>query len=270
MTSTILRPFKSGTKFSYREAGQGEPIVLIHGVGMQSEAWLPQIDALSKAYRVIALDMPGHGQSDPLPVGATLQDFVAWLAKVVDTLDLPQINLAGHSMGALISGGYAATHPDRVLRVALLNGVFCRSPEARAAVEGRAAELRAGKVDLETPLTRWFGESDADQAARTLVAEWLGSVDVSGYSIAYTAFSRGDRTYADLFKNISCPFLALTGDGDPNSTAEMAHAMAAQVADGKAVVIEGERHMINLTVPDVVNGHLLEWLKRSVKKKELQ
>ncbi|WP_460275336.1 alpha/beta fold hydrolase [Celeribacter sp. ULVN23_4] len=270
MTSTIQQPFKSGARFAYREAGRGEPVLLIHGVGMQSEAWMPQIEALSKTHHVIAVDMPGHGQSDPLPVGSMLQDFVAWLDKVIRTLGLEKVNLAGHSMGALISGGYAATHPNHVLRVALLNGVYCRSPEARAAVEGRADEIRAGKIDLETPLTRWFADTEADKTARAQAAKWLSAVDISGYATAYTAFSRGDRTYAALFDNISCPFLALTGDGDPNSTPDMARAMAAAAQDGEAVVLEGQRHMVNLTVPDVVNRQLQDWLKRPVKSKELQ
>ena len=58
---------------AYHEAGSGEPVVLIHGVGMRLEAWAPQIKSLSGGHRVIAVDMPGHGGSAKLPVGSRTQ-----------------------------------------------------------------------------------------------------------------------------------------------------------------------------------------------------
>ncbi|OED45939.1 alpha/beta fold hydrolase [Leisingera sp. S232] len=242
------------------ENGQGAPVVLIHGVGMQAAAWGPQIEALCLTHQVIALDMPGHGGSAPLPGWADLPEYVAWLHEVLQALDLGPVSLAGHSMGALIAGGYAVSQPEDTARVALLNGVFRRSAEARAAVEARAAEIRAGSFDLETPLARWFGKGAADQHARAQVAKWLSGVNLEGYAAAYTAFAHGDSTYADGFSDIACPLLALTGDGDPNSTPAMARAMAETAPQGRAVVIEGHRHMVNLTAPAAVNAALRDWL----------
>ncbi|WP_323775449.1 alpha/beta fold hydrolase [Leisingera sp.] len=270
MTPTTLPLSEPYGTVTCQRAGQGDglraPVVLIHGVGMQSAAWAPQIEALSLTHKVIALDMPGHGGSVPLPEGAELPDYVDWLHAVLQALDLGPVSLAGHSMGALIAGGYAVCHAENVARVALLNGVFRRLPEARQAVEARAAEIRAGSFDLETPLTRWFGESAADQAARAQVAEWLSAVNLAGYAAAYTAFARGDSTYADGFGGIACPLLALTGGGDPNSTPDMAQRMADAAPQGRAVVIEGHRHMVNLTAPAEVNRALRDWLNASAEK----
>ncbi|MCB4457049.1 alpha/beta fold hydrolase [Leisingera sp. McT4-56] len=260
MTSATLQLSEPYGAVTCQRAGRGDPVVLIHGVGMQSAAWGPQIEALSLAHQVIALDMPGHGGSALLPEGAELPDYVAWLHAVLQALDLGPVSLAGHSMGALIAGGYAVCHPESVARVALLNGVFRRSAGARQAVEARAAEIRAGSFDLETPLARWFGDSPADQQARAQVGEWLSGVNLAGYAAAYTAFARGDSTYADGFAGIRCPLLALTGDGDPNSTPEMAQMMATAAQQGRAVVIEGHRHMVNLTAPAEVNAALRAWL----------
>ncbi|WP_406648553.1 alpha/beta hydrolase [Aliisedimentitalea scapharcae] len=261
MTSTILQLSEPFGRVAYRVAGQGAPVLLIHGVGMQSAAWGPQMDALSATHRVIALDMPGHGGSDPVAADADLPVFVAWLDAVLTALGLGPVNLAGHSMGAMIAGGYAACHPDKVARVALLNGVFCRSPEARQAVIARAEDIRKGRFDLQTPLKRWFGDSPIEQAALDKVAGWLSSVDNDGYATAYAAFAAGDSTYADRFSSIACPLLALTADGDPNSTPAMAHAMAEAAQNGRAVVLAGHRHMVNLTDPDAVTDALREWLE---------
>ncbi len=251
---------KSGT--AYAEQGAGEPLVLVHGVGMRLEAWAPQMAALGIHHRVIAVDMPGHGESRSLAGDAGLEAFVAWLGLFLDDLGLERVNVAGHSMGALIAGGAVATFGARIARVALLNGVYRRDAGASAAVVGRAREIRAGQVDVDGPLLRWFGENSKDSDAYRLTHRWLSSVDRAGYATAYAAFAGGDSTYADCWPSVGCPALFLTGTDDPNSTPAMARAMAEAAPAGYAVLIDGHRHMVNLTAPEEVNAILLEWLKK--------
>lgn len=257
MISRTLRLSDGGTA-RVLEAGAGEPLVLLHGVGLRAEAWGPQMGLPA---RVIAVDLPGHGDSSPLAEGARLPDYVAWAARLIEALGLGSVNLAGHSMGALIAAGLAVDRPDLVRRVALLNGVHRRSPEARAAVLGRAAEIAAGVGSIEAPLSRWF---TADQARlRDQVAGWLRAVSSLGYAMAYRAFADGDGIYAERLDEIRCPVLVLTADGDPNSTPEMTQAMA-RIAGGRAVVIKGHRHMVNLTAPEAVSAALSDWLAEEI------
>lgn len=251
---------KSARGAAYFEAGEGDALLLIHGVGMRLEAWAPQIERFSKTHRVIAVDMPGHGGSDRLPVGSSVTDFVAWLGRFLDDLNLGRTSIAGHSMGAMISGGAVASFPGRVARVAYLNGVYRRDPQAKAAVLARAEAIRAEGVDKEGPLARWFDDEPNNRRARELTRAWLEQVDPEGYAVAYTAFAGGDETYADCWPEVACPALFLTGSGDPNSTPEMARAMAAAAPKGWARIIEGHRHMVNLTAPEAVNAVLAEWL----------
>ncbi|WP_333814921.1 alpha/beta fold hydrolase [Tabrizicola sp.] len=257
MMSRILR-LSDGAAVRLLEAGQGAPLLLIHGVGLRAEAWAPQIAALSDGARVIAVDMPGHGESDALPGRPGLPDYVAWAARVVEGLGLGPVSVAGHSMGALIACGLAIDHPALVRRVALLNGVHRRSPEARAAVLARAEEIAAGKAGIDGPLARWFGPGD--EAVRDRVALWLREVPPEGYASAYRAFAEGDTIYAARMAEIRCPLLVLTGENDGNSTPAMTEAMAAMVPRGRAVVIEGHRHMVNQTAPDRVTAELKRWL----------
>ncbi|QGZ64759.1 alpha/beta fold hydrolase [Paraburkholderia acidisoli] len=259
MTSTTL-PLSNNRVAHYVEQGHGEPLVLIHGVGMQAGAWYPQMSELSRDFRVIAVDMPGHGASTALDANAGLQQFVAWAIEFIEALNAGPVNLAGHSMGSLIAAGVAVTRPDLVKRVAVLNGVYRRTGEARDAVLQRAAELRSGTIDIETPLKRWFNAEEAQQVAAQRVEAWLKSVDLAGYATAYTAFARGDEVYADGWHSIACPALVLTGSDDPNSTPEMARQMAEAAHQGRAVVIDNERHMVNLTAPEAVNRALRAWL----------
>lgn len=243
-----------GSTLRWIEAGSGEPLALIHGVGMRAEAWGPQMNLPGC---VIALDMPGHGGTTALPKGALLLDYVAWAVQVMTALGMAPANVAGHSMGALIALGLAVSHPQQVRRVALLNGVHRRIPDASAAVVARAEAISCGEFDFETPLNRWF--QPGEDAIRANVAGWLSGVDHAGYASAYRAFALGDDSYCDDLGRISCPALFLTGADDPNSTAAMARAMAA-ACGGQAVVLEKHRHMVNLTAPDAVNAALTAWL----------
>ncbi len=257
MTSRTLQ-LSDGSSVRALEAGHGEPLLLIHGVGLRAEAWEPQVAAFSASHRVVAVDMPGHGGSDPLPPGAGLPEFVAWAAKVVEALGQGAVNLAGHSMGALIAAGLAVERPDLVKRVALLSAVYRRSPQLRDAVLARADEITRGTNGIDGPIGRWFGDDRGP--IRDTVAGWLGTVDRQSYATAYRAFANGDAAYADRLGNIRCPALVLTADGDANSSPEMTREMATLMPHAKAVVIGGHRHMVGLTAAAEVNASMLEWL----------
>ena len=239
------------------EAGAGAPVLLLHGVGMRAEAWGPQIAALSARHRVIALNMPGHGGTDLLPEGALLPDYVAWAARAMEKLGIARASVAGHSMGALIALGLAVTRPEKVARLAMLNGVHNRDAAARAAVLERAEAIAGGAFDIETPLDRWFAKDDP---WRGQVGDWLSGVDAKGYAMAYRAFALGDATHAAGLQGLTCPALFLTADGDPNSTPAMATTMAQTAPKGRVLVIPGHRHMVNLTAAETVNAALIDWL----------
>jgi len=260
MTSPTLLRSKTPSGAAYIERGSGQTLLLLHGVGMCAEAWQPQLEALSPHARVIALDLPGHGATPALPGRVDLRDFVAWFARVVDELQLERFSLAGHSMGALIAAGFAVTYPERLTRLALLNAVYKRDNAARQAVQARAAAMQNGQFDRLAPLERWFAPDEQQSAAYQAVKQFLHAVDKAGYAAAYQAFAQGDAVYADDFSTIDCPALFLTGAQDQNSSAQMAKQMAEATPQGRAFIIDGHRHMVNLTAPQQVNKILLDWL----------
>lgn len=262
MMSKILQ-LSNGRNAHFYEKGQGEPLVLIHGVGMQALAWEPQIAYFSKNYHVVSVDMPGHGKSTSLQEGATLTDFVAWAIEFIEILGLGAVNLAGHSMGSLITLGVSVTRPDLVKRMAVLNSVYKRSSQEKEAILSRVTELETGYLDVSTPLKRWFNQ-EKDRLSISKVNQWLENVNLEGYTTAYSAFAKGDSYYADEWVKVTCPALILTGEDDPNSTAFMTRKMAEQAKKGKAVVIQNERHMVNLTAPQEVNKAMNHWLHEKI------
>lgn len=241
-------------------------VLLLHGVGLALEAWSPQIESLSRSYRVLAVDLPGHGESELLPDGASLHDYVQWAAAVIDAWNkrdgAAPVSVAGHSMGALIALGLAVDRPDLLNRVALLNAVYQRDDSARAAVLARADQISNGDSDPTAPLNRWFDAHEHSASAYQITSTLLHNARTAGYAAAYRVFADGDSIYADQLDKVQCPLLALTADGDVNSTPAMAESIAAGVVDGQVVVIEGHRHMLNLTAAVAVNAVLHRWMER--------
>ena len=113
----------NGFKISYSAKGQGEPVVLIHG--WLSSGWvnwdLPGTTALlAKSYRVITIDMPGHGLSDkPTNEEAYGLELVEDVIRLMDHLKIEKAHLVGYSMGGIITAKLLATHPDRVMSATL-------------------------------------------------------------------------------------------------------------------------------------------------------
>jgi pimeloyl-ACP methyl ester carboxylesterase len=116
----VARSFESnGVKIWYSASGKGEPVVLIHG--WLSSAWinwdLPGVTALlAKDYRVITLDVRGHGQSEkPLKEEAYGTELVEDVARLLDHLNIKKAHIVGYSMGGIIAASFIVKHPDRVL-----------------------------------------------------------------------------------------------------------------------------------------------------------
>ncbi len=235
-------------------SGEGEPVLLLHGVGLRAEAWGAQIDGLSQQVQIVAPDMPGHGENPLASLPMVLADYVRAAGTVLNGLGGKAI-VVGHSMGAMIALALAAQFPDRVKAVVALNAVFERSNAAAAAVQSRAEGLD-GRTPPDTtrPLRRWFGDSETQE--RVACRQWLGSMDPAAYKLAYTAFAQSQTPSRDLLASLQCPAIFMTGADEPNSTPEMSHAMADIAPDGRAVVVDGAAHMMPMTHSTQVNAVL--------------
>jgi 2-hydroxy-6-oxonona-2,4-dienedioate hydrolase len=101
------------------EAGEGEPLILVHGAGGHIEAYARNIAALSKTFRVIALDMLGHGYTDKPDYPYGIDRFSDHLVGTMDALGLERAHVSGESLGGWVSAWTAAHHPERVERLIL-------------------------------------------------------------------------------------------------------------------------------------------------------
>jgi pimeloyl-ACP methyl ester carboxylesterase len=108
-------------RISVAQAGRGDPVILIHGLGATKASFLPTVGALARSHRAIAIDLPGFGDSVK-PIGAAYDPafFAGALAALLDALEIERAHLVGNSMGGRVAIETGLLYPDRVHRLALL------------------------------------------------------------------------------------------------------------------------------------------------------
>ena len=238
--------------------GNGLQVLLLHGVGLQADAWAPVIDGLKSTYHVIAPDMPGHGQSPRLDAPDDLTDYSLVLAA---NLTQPTV-LVGHSMGAMIALDIALNHSKNVVAVGALNAIFERSDAAQSAVMARAGKMDGITAPDPTPtLARWFGKAQSTE--KDACRDWLLHSDPEGYRDAYKIFASHNGPARDLLALLECPALFMTGSEEPNSTPLMSHRMAEIAPQGHLQIVNGAAHMMPMTHPDEVVAALHALIRRT-------
>jgi len=118
----------NGFSVRYREEGRGDAVVLVHGIAGFLEEWEPAMEILSKNYRVIALDLPGHGLSDKPEIPYTLDFLTGFLKDFISVISPGRIYLAGHSLGGAICLNLVIKYPSLVKKLMVLNSVFIKIP----------------------------------------------------------------------------------------------------------------------------------------------
>lgn len=236
--------------------GNNTTLLLLHGVGLRAEAWNKQITDLSKEFKIIAPDMPGHGKSDLVDMTTPLENYTDMVAASLSE----KVIVIGHSMGAMIALDLASRYPEKVKAVVALNAVFQRSIEAQQAIDARVAELDGRHpADPSATLNRWFGDGYPEETK--ICKEWLTTVHPEGYLWAYSSFAKQNGPKPEALKKIKAPALFMTGELEPNSTPAMSKEMADLSPNGRALILENAAHMMPMTHAREVNQALREFIQ---------
>jgi len=135
-----------GFRIAYMEGGKGEPLVLIHGIGGDKDHWVYTAPFLRRRYRVIALDVPGFGESSrPVDASYRIEEQVERVRAFLDELGIDRAHFGGNSMGGMIASFYAIRYPQKVLSLWLLNTAYVASATPS---EGFQILEREGKILL--------------------------------------------------------------------------------------------------------------------------
>ncbi|HME47651.1 alpha/beta fold hydrolase [Mycobacterium sp.] len=110
-----------GDRVAYRDAGEGEVLLLIHGMAGSSATWRAVMPQLSKKFRVVAPDLLGHGESAKPRGDYSLGAFAVWLRDFLDELGVSQATVVGHSLGGGVAMQFLYQHPDYCKRLVLIS-----------------------------------------------------------------------------------------------------------------------------------------------------
>ena len=272
-TSTITT--RDGTTIFYKDWGTGQPVVFSHGWPLTADAWDDQTFFLaSRGYRAIAHDRRGGGRSSQPWDGNDLDHYADDLAALLDTLDLHNAVLVGHSTGGGEVARYIGRHGTARLAKAVLVGAIPPLMLKTAANPGGLPievfdQLRAGLSadrsqfykDLSVP---FFGAnrpgSKVSQGTRDAFWLWSMTVGLKGAFDCIKAFSETDQT-ADLAK-LTVRTLFIHGDDDQIVPIAAAAQAAVKLAPNAALkVYPGAPHGLTSTHKDQVNADILEFLR---------
>ena len=118
----------NNVRIHYRIAGNGSPLILLHGSPLTSRSWLPLMPALAKTYTVVAPDFRGYGQSDKPETGYEIQTMVEDLRQLLGQLDMKSASIVGHDLGGIVAYVYAAKHRDQVSRLGIIEAPIVGVP----------------------------------------------------------------------------------------------------------------------------------------------
>jgi pimeloyl-ACP methyl ester carboxylesterase len=260
-----------GVKIRYVTAGEGEPVVLIHGWMSDSGMWGKDKAGETKlnttganGFLLIALDCRGHGKSDkPHDPAKYGPEMAADVVRLLDHLKLKKAHLIGYSSGAFIAGKVVATHPDRVLSVVYAG----QAPvtEGAKASDFSECDTFAKAVDegkglgayiiAVTPAGR---PKPTEEQANLFAALMFGNKDVKAFAAAGRGFKTLEVTSEQL-KKCKAPVLFVHGGDESEHVKKRVATVCKLLGRGEVKVIEGGDHITTLAKP-AFGAALLEFL----------
>lgn len=247
-------------RMSYQEAGSGEPVVLLHGLGSSSRDWEDQIPALAARYRVIAPDLRGHGDSEKL-TRSTIAAMAEDVAQLLRSLGTGPVHVVGISMGGMIAFQLALDAPELVQSLVVVNSgpdAVPRTPRHRFAIWTRFALLRfLGIKKLSSVIAGKLFPDAGQEPLRRRFVERTSANDPAAYKAALEAIIRFSVT--DRLGSVRAPTLVVTADQDYTPVSLKADYVA-KLPDARLVVIPDSRHATPIDQPERFNTTVLEFL----------
>lgn len=250
-----------GCLLHYEEHGQGEPLVLLHGLGSSSQDWEMQVPELSQRYRVILMDIRGHGQSSKPRAGYRIKTFSEDLLALLEHLGTGPVHFTGLSMGGMVGFQFAVDHPQWLRSLCIVNSAPEVKRRTRADWVWWAKRWGLARIlSVETVgkglAERLFPKPEQFELRRKMAERWARN-DKRAYLKSFDAIV--DWGVQERIGQIACPTLVIAADHD-YTPIHLKERYVALMPQAKLAVIEDSRHATPLDQPQVFNQTLLQFL----------
>jgi pimeloyl-ACP methyl ester carboxylesterase len=237
-------PIAAGLHYFLHEGGSvlRPTLVLIHGAGGDHLFWPPEIRRLPD-YRVITLDLPGHGKTDG-PGCQSIQDYARCVAKFIDVSGLSRAVFVGHAMGGAIALALAHDYPDRVAGIGLI------SSGARLPIPSSVMENAANQSTLLLAIKGLQEMSFGSQTSSS-----LNEFNFKRLAETRQPLLMGDLLASDRFNMMDClgairsPALVICGTQDKLTPLRFSQTLSSQIPGAALQTVEGAGHMLILEQP---------------------
>lgn len=264
----------------YESHGKGLPLVLIHGAWASHEWWRWQVPALSRHYRVLSLDVRGHGKSNPLNAASSVEDFTADLQVFLEKIETREVVLVGWSMGGLISIQYCLNYPSEVKALILIATRGHRNPflkfhiiqqylQARLSLfmafsSTRQYHREPEKFPSETrdwlamEVRRMLSPTAPKEVFDWVLADFTNNPRENYFRVARSIWNwRADNS----LRNIKAPTLIMVGENDTLTPPRFSRLLNAAIPDSRLIIVGKASHYLALEQPERINGEIIEFLK---------
>jgi len=245
-----------------RRTGAGQPVLLLHPLGVDSSFWNGVISALD-GFEVLTYDFSGHGRA-PVPAQPyTIEDLSEQAAGLLADAGHEQVDVVGVSLGGLVALRLAADHPELVRRLVVVDAVATYPPAMKEMWRDRAARTPTDGLGplIDPTLDLWF---TADRLAEggplvEQVRELLLAGDPLGYARACQALEQVDLT--GVTGRLSAPTLVVCGEDDAPPFTAAARALADELPGARLVWLSPARHAGVLEQPEQFQQALTAFLR---------
>lgn len=244
-----------GAKVAYSAAGKGETVlVLIHGWTCDRTLWDAQIQGLKDRYRVLAVDLPGHGASETAP-DYSMKRFARAAEAVMRKENVRRAVLVGHSMGGAVMLEFARLFPEKVAAIVAVDAMMPDSVAAQGLIPFAARfEGPQAREVREKMVAGMFTEATTPEMRAKISKVMLGTSPETAAGamkgIADQSVWRDDV--------IDVPLLEILAGSNRNITEE---ALKKRFPRAKVVRVPGAGHFLQIEKPEEVNRIIVEWLK---------
>lgn len=241
------------------------PVILLHAIGASSAMWQPQFAAWANRFRLIALDLPGHGRSPQPPHHAELADYAQAVAKTLEQLGIGNAAIVGLSFGAMVATRLAHDRIDLVSSLVIANGVAVTSEPVRAAWIDRISIVRdrgIAEIAVST-LERWFTPLFISQSPETVraIGDLVRATSPDGFCAAARTIATLDQTR--LLPSITCPSLVVTGLQDLAAPSDQVAAIADALPTARLLQLDAP-HLSSVECADAFNEQVGAFLSEMV------
>lgn len=251
---------------AYYRAGQGEPVLLVHGITTYSFIWRNIFPELARNYDVIAVDLLGCGSSDmPLDISYAIRDHAEYLHEFVSTLGLPRFHYVGHDLGGGIGQIFAIKHRDLLLDLALLNTVAYDFWPVQPITAMRTPIVRTLLMaTLDMGVFRMVvkrGIHNPEKVTQELMDYFMTPFQTQEGRKAFLHFARSldNHNLTEIeedLRRLDLPVLIVRGEEDPYLSGEIAQKLNREIPGSKLTLLPGASHFLQEDEPEMVTAEL--------------